>query len=76
MMWDTPMWDNMGFGMMGFGWLIPLAVIALVVWIVMRISRSGPSENRGDRSMAILKERYARGELTRDEFEIMRQDIA
>lgn len=62
-----------GFGM-GFGWLIPVVVIGLIVWVVMTVTRSQQFE-RGDRSLAILKERYARGEIDRDTFEAMRRDL-
>ena len=69
------MWEGYGFGM-GLGWLIPLAFIAMIVCAVAMRRRNPPRENSPDRALAILKERYARGELTRDEFETMRQDIA
>jgi putative membrane protein len=62
-----------GFGM-GFGWLIPLAVIGLIVWAVTTVTRSNQSGS-GDRSLSILKERYARGEIDRDTFEAMRREL-
>ncbi len=62
--------DMMG-GMGGWMWLMMLAsapfliaVIALVVWLIRRPSRSS-GESSGRR---ILEERYARGEIDADEF--------
>ncbi len=71
-------------GGMGFMWLFWLllfgAIIGLAVWAVTRLSRpASPSVSSaapgGSGALAILKERYARGEITREEFESMRQDI-
>jgi putative membrane protein len=58
----------------GWGWLWGLmvllawvAVIAAVVWFVARSAR--PRERSGvDRAREVLAERYARGELTTDEY--------
>lgn len=76
-------WDHMG----SWGWigmLLMLAfwfsVILLIVWALTgsRGSRSQmPSESpsRGDRSMSILRERFARGEITAEEFEQARRTL-
>ncbi|MCZ7531270.1 MAG: SHOCT domain-containing protein [Acidimicrobiia bacterium] len=52
-----------GFLMMTF-WI---AVIGLAVWLVMRGQDRGTRE-RNDRPREILAERYARGELSTDEY--------
>ncbi|MEZ5170656.1 MAG: SHOCT domain-containing protein [Acidimicrobiia bacterium] len=44
-----------------------VAVIGIAVWLVMRGQDRGPRE-RGERPREILAERYARGELTTDEY--------
>ncbi len=68
----------MGDGMMGGGfmilWLIFLvAIIALIVWLVMRLfaSQRGSErqEARGDSAEQILRERFARGEIDAEEYE-------
>ena len=80
----------MGFGM-GFG-LIGLLImllfwgglILLVVWLVRMIFSGSQSHHScintpsGDRSDAreILAQRYARGEITREQYETMKQDIS
>ncbi len=78
--------NGYGFGnsfwLMSVFWILLLAVvIGLVVWLVIRASRpqvakdTALSANTGVRALDILKERYARGEITREEFESMRKDI-
>ena len=72
----------MGDGMMGGGlmilfmilWLIFLvAIIALIVWLVMRLfasQRGGERQQaRGDSAEQILRERFARGEIDAEEYE-------
>ena len=79
------MWH--GFGNMGWGWfgvgMIPmivfwvvviLALAALVKWLSggERGSERGFS---GQRPIDILKARYAKGELTREQFEQMKREL-
>jgi putative membrane protein len=65
------------FGHMSFGWggalmgVLWVAVIALVVYLIVRGQSSKPPETPLD----ILKKRYARGEISREEFERMRKDL-
>ncbi len=71
-----------GFWFMTVFWILLLAVvIGLVVWLVIRASKPPVSSSNalqsgsGVNALDILKERYARGEITREEFESMRKDI-
>jgi putative membrane protein len=53
---------------MSLMWLLALAVIALVVWLVVwAVQRQGAGGTRSARD--ILNERYARGEIEHDEYE-------
>lgn len=76
MMWGG--FDGMGWGWIGLGivhmalfWiLVVLGIVVLVRWL------GDGSTPRGDRRpIDVLKERYAKGELTRDQFEQMKRDI-
>ena len=66
-----------GWGMMSMGllfmvlfWaLVILGIAALVKWL------KGPSGGAANRPLDILKERYAKGEITREQFEEMKRDI-
>ncbi len=71
-------WGDYGWGM-GFGWLFMIIfwglVILGVIYIVKMIAeRSRPSE-KGESALDILKKRYAKGEITREEFEKMKDDL-
>ncbi len=52
---------------------IIVAVIILIVWLVKKKSHSeGESKSR---VLDILKERYAKGEITKEQFEAMKKDL-
>jgi len=77
-------WGGHMSGMMGFGWgfmfLIPLLFLALIAvgayYLLTEFARSsGPSSGGGKRALEILKERYARGEITREQFLKMKEGL-
>ena len=66
-----------GFGGGAVGWfwmfggvLVMVGVVVLIVWAVSTVSR-GATGREPERSTAldVLRERYARGEITQQEFE-------
>ena len=65
-----------GFGIIGMllWWvLIVLGIVLLVKWLFS----GGPGGGRatGDRALEVLKERYARGEIDKNEFELKKRDL-
>lgn len=67
--------EGMGFGM-GLGMLLIWGVlIALIVLLVRLAIGQGPSARRERTALAILEERYARGEIGREEFEQKKRDL-
>ena len=80
-------WPNMmgGFGSFGFIWMIfiflfVLAIIAgviiLIIWAIRRAgSNQEPQYKLAANAIEILKERYAKGEITKEEFENMKKDV-
>ena len=68
---------GMGFGMISmvlFWALVILGIVILVKWIAS--GSSGPSQTPAKTALDILKERYARGEIDREEFEQEKRDLA
>lgn len=78
MMWGDYGWGwGMGFGMISvvlFWVLVILGIVILVKWIAG--GSSGPGQPPGKTALDILKERYARGEIDREEFEQKKRDLA
>lgn len=78
--WRMHEWMGWGWGGMWFGPLIMLALIALLVAFVVLLlrwiggERGLPATTRTARE--VLDERYARGEIDRDDYLKRRQDIS
>ncbi len=72
-------WGGWGWGP-GFGWIfmilfwamIILGIVALAKWL---LSAGSPGSSASQQPLDILKQRYARGEITRDQYEQMRRDL-
>lgn len=69
------MWAGDHMGWMGLWWLGGVAVLLLLAWSVWRAAGSPPPSHREESPEALLKRRYARGELDRDEYERMLADL-
>ena len=64
------MWPMDGhMGGMGLWWLFGLALVVLVVWAIARAAGSQASARDEESPEALLKRRYARGELDEQEYE-------
>jgi putative membrane protein len=75
------MGQMMGHGM-GYGgaalalWLQVLAaIVAGIVWLVRTLSVRSNQNGSGSSAMRILEDRFARGEIDRDEFEERRRTL-
>lgn len=68
------MWHGWG---MGWSWLFGVVVLGLLIWIVVRNLRQNYRDypSRGKTALDILKERYARGEINKEEFEEKKRGI-
>ncbi|MDO8593711.1 MAG: SHOCT domain-containing protein [bacterium] len=63
-------WFGGGIMMIVF-WVL---LIALVVWVVREFS--GKNSRSNSNALYILKERYAKGEISKEEFDSKKKDIA
>jgi len=76
MMWQIG--DGMGWWMLFGGvWMVVFwgAVIGLIAWVITRITRHG-EPGKKDESGKIARERYARGEISHEEYEQIRKDLS
>jgi len=73
------MWHDMGFGgMMWYGWLFWIIIIGLVVYLIVKLanrSSAGSNNQTNETPLDILKKRYARGEISKEEFESKKKDL-
>jgi putative membrane protein len=71
---------NMGwFGgifMVVFWILIVVGLVSVIKWLVQATGNRRRGDQSGSRAMDILKERYARGEIDKVQFEDMKRDLA
>lgn len=71
---------NVGWGL-GFGWvfmilfwaLVIVGIVAIVKWLIGSSSATGTPPSKTARQ--ILEERYAKGEIDREEFEQKKRDL-
>ena len=50
-------------------------IIALVIWGIIRLTRHGTVTAKGS-PLDIAKERYAKGEITKEQFEQIKKDLS
>jgi putative membrane protein len=71
-------WGGMHWGT-GFGWVFAILFWALIFVGIAALAKwmffGGGWRGSTRRPLDILKERYARGEITREQYEQMRRDI-
>jgi putative membrane protein len=72
-------WDGWGWGP-GFGWIFMLLFWGLIIFGLLALARwlfssGGSGGGTGRSPLDTLKERYARGEITREQYEQMRRDL-
>lgn len=75
---------NHGYGMGGFGWLFMvlfwIIVFVLIFYFIKVLAQKGTDSesqrNTGESAEEILKKRYARGEISREEYEQIKKDLS
>lgn len=85
--WPGYGYGMMGPGMMGFGMMggfMPIVMIlfwGLIIWGIVALVRGvalpggTESSRQADSALEILKRRYARGEISKEEFEEKKKDL-
>jgi len=84
-MWNS--FGNMGWGGgfgFGFGWIFMILFWGLIIWAIVALLRGGMGHgfcghngqaHREKTPLDILKERYAKGEINKEEFEAKKRDL-
>jgi putative membrane protein len=66
---------GMGLGM-GWWWIIGIAVVTAIIWFILRNANSSRLGNSKEKSaLDILKERFAKGEINKEEYEERRKKL-
>lgn len=85
--WQGDGWGMMGpgmmggFGFMGFGAVFMVLFWGLIIWAVVAFTQGfhpgawGESRNQ-DSALEVLKRRYARGDISKEEYEEKKRDLA
>ena len=73
--WGPMMHYGFGYGGM-FMWIIFLIVIGLLVYFIVQAQKTkGQTPTQNESPLDILKRRYAKGEIVKEEYERMKKDL-
>ena len=65
-------------GGMWFGWLFWIVIIGLVIFLIVRLTNQKTGSQNiqsNENPLDVLKKRYARGEISKEEFENVKKDL-
>ncbi len=71
------MMNGTGWGMEGMGWgmwFVPLLVILLAIYLFIEYNPQTKGRPTMESPVDILRKRYAKGEVTKEQFEQMKKD--
>jgi putative membrane protein len=73
------MFHDIFMGNMWVGWIMWILIIALIFILIWTNTKEKnkyiPFDQKGEDAMDILKKRYAKGEITKEQFQQMKEDL-
>ena len=77
--WGTGWWLGF-FGTLLLYILVPIIFIVLIAflirWLIKAVKEQPPQQQKDDRYLGIAKERYAKGEISKEQFEQIKKDLS
>jgi len=61
---------------MGYGWIIGLIVLVVIIGLIVNAMKKNSNRPKYNSPMDILKTRYAKGEISKDEYDEKRRHIS
>jgi putative membrane protein len=69
-------WNGWGFGLMGLLMIVFWGgIIWLIVWGISRLTRHEAYHGADKKPLDIARERYAKGEITKEQFDQIKKDL-
>jgi putative membrane protein len=62
--------------MAAFWIAVIVGIVFLIRWLALSTQSGRHGTTSGDSALEILKKRYARGEINKEEFEVRKRDLA
>ena len=73
------MFHDFFWGGIWFAWIFRLVFVGLIVWLIVNaVNNNKHPQNfpyKSETALDILKKRYAKGEISKEQFEQMKRDI-
>jgi Predicted membrane protein len=72
--WNGGMMGGYGIGLGIIGWLVQMGlIVALVYFVFILVRKATHSSTDNNQAEQILKERFARGEISQEEYQKMKE---
>lgn len=67
---------GLGLGMMILFWLLVLVLMVTLIWFLIRKGKDSALKPENETALETLKKRYARGDISEEEFRKIRKEIS